>query len=164
MGTTQQPPVRSQSRASRGSNQRKSDAGRPETEAETHGPVVESMVREVCGRLNADAITIAFREDGGERLLVCTRDGDVRAAAGSISLGLISRGPTRLKGGAGLLQAVECRALLGFVPCSYLGAPFKERNVHVRGGVAAWSRRPRRWGASEGTLVRKLAAFCLDRM
>src|SRR5690606_16491656 len=122
------------------------------------------MVREVCDRLNADAITIAFREGDGERLLVCNRDGDVRMAAGSVSLGLISRGPTRLTGGTGLLQAMECCALFGFVPCSYLGVPFRETGQNVRGGVAVWSRRRRRWGVSEGTLVRKLASFCLDRI
>jgi hypothetical protein len=125
---------------------------------------VEPLLRQVRSALKADAVTVAVRSHGDERLLVCTSDGRVREAHGSISLGLVSRGPTKLAGGAGLLQAVECCSLFGFAPNGYLGAPFGKRARGVTGGIAAWSRRPRRWAVADGSLLRKLAIQCESRI
>lgn len=120
----------------------------------------DAILRESLESLNADAVTIAIRTSGDERLLVCTRDGDVREAHGSVSLGLVGRGPNRLTGGVGLLQAVEGRSLFGFTPTCYLGAPFARTRHGATGGMAAWSQRPRAWTMPDGTFLRRLAARC----
>jgi hypothetical protein len=122
--------------------------------------LVVTLVQDVHKQLKAEAITVAVRRDGDERLLVCTPAGEVKSAAGSLSLGLICRGATRLAGGPGLLQAVECCGLFGFVPSSYLGVPFEKKTDGLRGGVAVWSRRPRRWSIEDGASIRRLAAYC----
>ncbi len=123
-------------------------------------PAVAPLLRRACDALAADAITVAVRQKDTEQLLVCVRDGTVREATGSLSLGLVSDGPTKLAGGAGLLQAVECSSLLGFTPSGYLGAPFQPRRRDLRGGVAAWSKGERHWDAEDGTLLRQVADAC----
>lgn len=123
-------------------------------------PAVAPLLRRACDVLAADAITVAVRQKDVEQLLVCVPDGTVREASGSLSLGLVSDGPTKLAGGAGLLQAVECSSLLGFTPSGYLGAPFQRARQKLRGGVAAWSKGERVWGAEEGRLLREVAAAC----
>ncbi len=120
----------------------------------------DAILRESLETLDVDAVTIAIRTGGEERLLVCTRNGDVREAHGSVSLGLILSGPNRLTGGVGLLQAVEGRSLFGFTPNCYLGAPFARTRHGATGGMAAWSQRPRSWTTPDGTFLRRLAARC----
>lgn len=117
-----------------------------------------ALVDEVRETLDVDAITIAVRVNGSERLLVSTGDGGVRETTGSISLGRVSAGPTRLASGPGILQAFECASLVGFVPTVYFGAPFYKRQRKLTGGIAAWSREPRRWSAIDGSMLRRLAA------
>jgi hypothetical protein len=122
---------------------------------------VGALLRQARSALAADAVTLAVRQNGLERVLVCTSDGGVREASGSLTLGLVSRGPTRLSGGVGILQAAECCAVLGFTPTGYLGARFEERQSNLSGGIAAWSRGRRRWAAADGRRLRRLAAMCV---
>lgn len=119
--------------------------------------LVEPLIGTARSMLNADAVTVAVRCGGEERLLVCTEDDAVRNVSGSLSLGLVSNGPTKLSGGAGLLQAVESAALFGFTPAGYLGVRFDKRGYPISGGIAAWSRRARRWDAADSDIVRQIA-------
>jgi hypothetical protein len=117
------------------------------------GPLVEEVRRST----RADAITVVLRQAGAERLLVWNGDGEVREVYGSVSLGLISHGPTRLVGGLGALQAAELASLVGFWPAAYFGALIHKPRLGLTGGLAAWSRTPRRWGPLDGSVLRRMA-------
>lgn len=121
-------------------------------------PMLESLVAVARSALRADVTTLAYRGEEGERLLVATGDG-VREARGSISLGLVTPGVTNLTGGVGILQAVEAASIFGFQPTTYLGAPFNTSTGEGSGGIAAWSRKARRWASSDASLLREIATL-----
>lgn len=120
-------------------------------------PLLEVAAGVARAALDADAVTVALRQHGGERLLVSTREG-IREAVGSVSLGLVEEGPTALSGGTGILQAAECAPLFGFIPTGYLGARFATGGT--TGGIAAWSGRDRHWAPSESETLAMLADLC----
>jgi hypothetical protein len=126
--------------------------------------LLEPLLRQARNVLDADAITIAVRHKGGEQLFVWMGDGPLQQATGSLSLGLVASGPTKLAGGAGVLQAAECYSLFGFTPTAYFGAPFSRQIKSMRGGIAAWSRKTPRWRAADGALLRNVARLCVSHV